>query len=129
VASGRTGDVAGWNASGRHGSAPARRPGGLPEPFEAVQHQVEGELELVVAALADDRRVVVGDGGDQLGDVGIGPANWRSMAACVSGSAGAVSSNSSWEKPSRRLPMACIAWWVRSIEKPPARNSPIIESM
>ena len=28
-----------------------------------------------------------------------------------------------------RLPIACIAWCVRSIENPPAMNMPIIESM
>src|SRR5215207_6086177 len=53
----------------------------------------------------------------------------RRASGSVSGPTSPVSSNSSWLKPSRRLPMACMAWWVRSMEKPPARKIPIIESM
>src|SRR5688500_7027964 len=52
------------------GGAPVRS-GPVAEPLQAVQDQVEGELELelVVAALTDHRRLVVGDGDHQLGDV------------------------------------------------------------
>ena len=54
--------------------------------------------------------------------------HWAWIAWTAGGSSG-VSSNSSCENPSARLPIACIAWWVRSIEKPPFRRIPIIESM
>lgn len=57
------------------------------------------------------------------------PAIAPNISATASESVLASSSNSSCENPIRRLPIACKAWWVRSIEKPPARNSPIIESM
>jgi hypothetical protein len=56
-------------------------------------------------------------------------ASARTTSGSGGAAASAVSSNSSWEKPNRRLPMAWMAWWVRSTEKPPARNIPIIESM
>src|SRR3569833_2959596 len=56
------------------------------------------------------------------------------MACCSSGDSGGASasrgsSNSSGLKPQIRLPSACIRWWVRSAEKPAARNMPVTESM
>ncbi len=51
------------------------------------------------------------------------------ISASIAGSVSLWSLNSSCEKPIRRLPIACIAWCVRSIENPPARNIAMIESM
>src|SRR5437660_1622909 len=47
------------------------------------------------------------------------------MAACVSGSARGGAGSSSWVNPQTRLPRACIAWWVRSAERPPPRKVPM----
>ena len=40
-----------------------------------------------------------------------------------------LSSNASGLNPQIRCPRACIAWWVRSTETPPAMNIPASESM
>ena len=103
----------------------------LAQPLEAVEQQVEGELELelVVAPGPTTDASSWASPTEQLVDAtGTRRPSLAHISASVCGRC-RRSLNSSCVKPIIRLPMACITWWVRSIENPPARNIPIIESM
>ena len=108
------------------------RPALIAKPFEAVEEQVERELELelLVAAGADRRQVAAGRGQGDLDDVRVPPRHLvERRRRRVRVAAAPPSSKSSRVKPHMRLPRACMTWWVRSAEKPPARNIPDMESM
>ena len=105
----------------------------LVESFEAVQEdvQAEFELELVVAASTNWRGCVVGPDPGDLAEVGVRGGQLAEQGRpLVPGSAGGGGvGKTSRVNPHILLPRACITWWTRSAESPPARSSPMSEFM
>ena len=103
------------------------RSGGLAEPLEAVEDDVERELELEVGVAAAEA-AVVGGAQRHLGDVRKHRPQLRSHGLGHLRIGVGESSKSSRVNPSRRLPSMWMAWCVRSSEKPPPRRIPITVS-
>ena len=98
------------------------------QPVQAVEDDVQPELELLLVIAPAQRRVRV-----VVGDLAQHPDQVRQLPASSAGTsadAPALGSNSSWLNPSARLPSACSEWWTRSCgtrrrasARPARRNS------